>query len=176
MKEVLVTPDTSKFKLDIGAGNAPRDATYKTVDKHTGADYKADMWKIPLEDESVDEIFSSHALEHVPIAKVAPTLAEWFRILKYGGRGEIEVPNLDYVAKYWLTGADRAWAEAMVFGNQMHKGEFHQCGFTTELLRGDLEAAGFTIKRIEIIWSHSQETIKAVVHKEVKDETKSKDS
>lgn len=165
-EEVVIPPDTTKLKLDIGAGNAPRDATFKTVDKFTKADYKADMWAIPLPDNSVDEIWSSHALEHLSMAQVPPTLKEWFRILKVGGRAEIEVPNFDYVARYWFTGADRSWAEAMVFGNQAHAGEFHKCAFTSDLLKGDLEAAGFTVKRIEIVWSHSQETIKAVIHKE----------
>lgn len=156
------------LKLDIGAGASRRDQTFKTVDLHGEPDFKAEMWAIPVDDGAVAEIYSAHALEHVPMAKVPAVLKEWLRILAPGGRAEILVPNFDYVAKYWLTGPDRAWAEAMVFGHQSGpnaEGEFHKCAFTPALLRGDLEGIGFTVKRIEIIWSHNQETIKAVVHK-----------
>lgn len=153
------------LKLDIGAGATRRDHTFKTVDVEGTPDIKAPMWAIPVDDGSVSEIYSSHSLEHVPMVKVPVVLKEWLRILAPGGRAEILVPNFDYVAKYWLTGPDRAWAEAMVFGHQAHEGEFHRCAFTPALLRGDLEGCGFTVKRIEIIWSHNQETIKAVVHK-----------
>lgn len=168
LKEVTVKPDKSKLlKLDIGAGNAPRDSTYTTVDAYTDADIKAEAWDIPLEDNSVDEIWSSHMLEHLPMARVPEALREWFRILKVGGRAEIQVPNMDYIAKYWLTGENRQWAEMIIFGNQAHEGEFHKCAFTPGLIRGDLEAAGFIVKRVEIVMAYSQETILAVVHKEL---------
>lgn len=154
------------MKLDIGAGANRRDTDYKTVDLYfEGADYKAPMWEIPLPDASVEAIWAEHCLEHIPMAKVPPTLKEWHRLLRPDCRAIVSVPNLDYVAKYWLTGGDRAWAEMMMFGNQMHEGEFHKCGFTAALLRADLEAAGFKVLRVEIRWTHSQETLQAVAVK-----------
>jgi hypothetical protein len=72
---------------------------------------------------------------------------------------------MDYVAKYWLTGEDRAWAEAMIYGLQSDEGQYHKCAFTTLSFRADLEAAGFEVVRIEMRWSHSQETIQAVCKK-----------
>lgn len=154
--------DTLTLKLDIGSGNGRRDEDYTTVDRHADADVKADMWELPFDDNSVDSIWSSHALEHIPMAKVPPTLKEWHRVLKPGGRAIIQVPNFDYVARYWLTGADRSWAEAMVFGIQSDEGQFHKCAFTSSLLKGDCEAAGFEVKRVEIRWTHNQETLQAV--------------
>lgn len=153
------------MKLDIGYGGQPRDESYTTVDLHVDADIKTEMWDIPLPDGYVDEIWSSHALEHIPGAKVNATLKEWLRLLKPGGRAIVSVPNFDYVAKYWLTGPDRAWAEAMVFGLQTHEGEFHRCGFTASLLRGDCEAAGFEVLRVEMRWTHNQETLQATLQK-----------
>jgi len=123
------------------------------------------MWKIPLEDGCVEEIWSSHTLEHAPMAKVPETLKEWFRVLKPGGRAIIQVPNFDYVAKYWLTGENRIWAEQMVFGMQTSEGQFHRAAFTPSLLRSDLEANGFKVERVEFRWSHSQETLQAVATK-----------
>lgn len=153
------------MKLDVGAGKYKRDEEYRSVDISEGADIQAPMWDIPVEDNSVDELYSSHALEHVEMAKVPATLKEWYRIMKPGARGEVIVPNFDYIARYWLTGTDRVWAEAMVFGKQDAPGEYHKCAFTASLLRGDLEGCGFEVNRVEVIWTHNQESLKAVFHK-----------
>lgn len=151
------------IKLDVGGcgGAGKRGEDYLSVDIAEEADIKAEAWDIPLADGDVDEIWSSHTLEHVGIYKVAPTLAEWFRVLKTKGRLIVQVPNFDYVARYWLTGPDRAWAEAMVFGHQANKGEFHKCAFTGATLRADLEAAGFEVRNISLKWTHNQETLQA---------------
>ena len=151
------------IKLDIGSGANRRDHDYTTVDLfHENGDIKAPMWDIPLPDNSVEAIWSEHALEHVAMAKVPETLKEWHRLLKPGGRAIIQVPNFDYVAKYWLTGPDRGWAEQMVFGQQWNEGEFHKSAFTAAILRADLEAAGFEVLRVEMRWTHNQETLQAV--------------
>lgn len=151
------------MKLDIGAGPFKRDEDYTSVDaNHPDADIKAPMWAIPLPDDSVQAIWSSHALEHVQMTKVPETLKEWYRLLKPGGLAIIQVPNFDYVARYWLTGPDRGWAEAMVFGMQRDEGDFHRCAFTSAGLKADCEAAGFTVKRVEMRWNHNQETLQAV--------------
>lgn len=153
------------MNLDIGAGAHKRDETYQSVDIAEGADIQAPMWAIPVADNSVDNLYSSHALEHVPMVRVPETLKEWHRAMKPGARGEVIVPNFDYVARYWLTGENRTWAEALVFGDQRTEGRFHKCAFTAAVLRGDLEAAGFEVKRVEVIWSHNQESLKAVFRK-----------
>jgi SAM-dependent methyltransferase len=164
-----------KVKLDVGCGGHPRGEDHITVDRYAGAevptpgaptpikaDIQADMWEIPVPAGSVDEIWCAHALEHAPMAKVPEVLREFLRILRPGGRAIIQVPNFDYVAKYWLTGADRSWAERLVFGQQFHAGEFHKSAFTAGVLRADLEGVGFTVLRVEIRWTHSQETLQAV--------------
>lgn len=162
---ITLVPKTP-IKLDIGSGANRRDHDYTTVDlHHENGDIKAPMWDIPLPDNSVEAIWSEHALEHVPMSKVPETLREWYRLLKPGHRAIIQVPNFDYVAKYWLTGENRQWAEMMVFGNQMHDGEYHKCAFTAALLRSDCEAAGFKVLRVDIRWTHSQETLQAVCEK-----------
>lgn len=154
------------IKLDIGGGGkeTKRGEDFISVDIK-GGDVEAEMWKLPYDDDSVDMIWSSHALEHVGIYKVSQTLQEWRRVLKPGKTLILQVPNFDYVAKYWLTGPDRPWAEAMVFGLQTDDGQYHKCAFTAASLRADLEAAGFEVKRVEMRWSHNQETLQAVAAK-----------
>jgi len=163
-KERLIVKNDEIIKLDIGGGTNKRDEDFVSVDIQDG-DVKADMWDIPYEDNVIDFIWSSHTLEHSGMYRVNQTLKEWFRILKEGHQAIIQVPNFDYVAKYWLTGVDRAWAEAMVFGHQAHDGEYHKCAFTAASLRADLEAVGFEVERVEIRWSHTQETLQAVCKK-----------
>jgi SAM-dependent methyltransferase len=166
------------LRLDIGPGCSPRDPEkFVMVDKYEAGtkelagfepDVHADMGDLPFETDSVQEIWCAHTLEHAAMTEVPGVLKEWLRVLKPGARLVLQVPNLDYVAKYWLTGPDRKWAEMMVFGEQRWgEGDFHRCAFTSLTLRGDLEGAGFTVDRIEMRWSHNQETIQAVARKPV---------
>lgn len=166
------------LRLDIGAGSdaqgenerrAARGLPHRppgdwtTVDVFCSADVKAQMWALPFADGQVNEIWSSHALEHVELADVARTLAEWFRVLRPGGTAVIQVPNLDYAARYWLDHPGETWALQILFGLQSHPGEFHRTGWGPDTLRAALEAAGFAINALTVTWDYDQETIRAEV-------------
>lgn len=160
--EKLLTP----LRLDIGGAAVPyAPDEYTTVDLYGEPDVRADLLDLPFADESVDAIWASHVLEHIRSSEVSVALAEWLRVLKPRKRAIIRVPNFDYVAKYWLTGPDRGWAEAMVFGLQTDDGEFHRSAFTAAVIQADLEAAGFEVQRVEMRWTHNQETLQAVARK-----------
>lgn len=190
----LVTAARRKWKrvkVDIGCGTQARGEDFLTVDAHAGelfplvqdvpkegggtekavievpikADIRAEMWELPFEDGSIDEIWCSHALEHVASGNVQPALKEFLRILRPGGRAIITVPDLDYVAKYWLCGTERVWAEQMIFGHQATEGELHRCGFNADVLRGDLVGAGFELRVLKMVWTHSQNCLQAIVLK-----------
>jgi predicted SAM-dependent methyltransferase len=168
--QVIEGPEKMAFakgvRLDIGCGNQKLEG-YLGVDAYVDTDVKAEMWNIPMADGSADEIYSSHALEHVPMAKVQITLKEWMRLLKPGAKLLLQVPNLDYAARFWLTHKpeEHSWAEMILFGNQAHDGEFHKCGFTPMGLQGDLQQCGFVVDQIAIVWAYSQETLQAYAHK-----------
>jgi ubiquinone/menaquinone biosynthesis C-methylase UbiE len=160
--EVGVRP----VKLDIGGAASPyAPDEYTTVDIDETAEVVADCRALPFEDNSVDAIWASHILEHLPVTEIPVALAEWFRVLKPHARAIIRVPNFDYVAKYWLTGSERGWAEAMVFGLQTSEGEFHKSAHTAGSIKADVEAAGFECLRVEMRWTHNQETLQAVARK-----------
>lgn len=157
---------TRPLKLDIGGAADPyAPDEYTVVDIAEGSEIEADCRTLPMDDDSVDAIWASHILEHLAVADVPVALSEWFRVLKPHARAIIRVPNFEYVAKYWLTGPDRAWAEAMVFGHQSNDGEFHKSAHTAGSLKADAEAAGFECLRVEMRWTHNQETLQAVVRK-----------
>jgi SAM-dependent methyltransferase len=81
------------LKLNLGSG-AEKFAGWSSLDSNADVhpDYVADVRKIPLEDNSVDEIFASHVLEHTEWRD--DVLKEWERVLKPGGKIMVAVPDL----------------------------------------------------------------------------------
>jgi hypothetical protein len=90
-KSKIVEP----LKLDFGAGNRPQPG-YKSVDLHAPqVDYRVDLCKFPFpwKDNTVDEIVSSHFLEHIPRDLRWPFFNECYRVLKLDGAMKIVVPS-----------------------------------------------------------------------------------
>jgi len=117
------------------------------------------MWALPFGDNAVGRIYSSHALEHVALGQVVPTLAEWRRVIKPGGKIIIRVPDLEWCVRFWLNTKGNGWDMALLFGHQAHEGEFHKTGFTYELMLGYLNAAGLRLDKFERIQTHKQMTL-----------------
>lgn len=154
------------MKLDIGAGKFKKEG-FLGVDPFTDADINAPMWSIPVPDNSVDEIYSSHSLEHIGKREVVPTLREWKRILKPFAFAVIEVPDLVWCCKNWLFRQTNDWHLDVLFGNQEHDGEFHKTGFTVPIMQGYLNEAGLELVSSQTIQSHGQDTLQFVVRKSI---------
>lgn len=147
------------IRLDIGSGTAPL-PDYLTIDPYMdNADYKNEMWSLPFALDEVDEIYSSHALEHIPTRMVIPTLAEWKRVIKPEGKITLRVPDLEWCCQHFLTHQNAGWDMMVLFGNQNHDGEFHKTGFTERILKMYAFTVGFRITRFEKIWTHEQQTL-----------------
>lgn len=58
---------------------------------------------IPLTDNSVDFVYTSHVLEHFNLSDGYHLLSECFRILKPGGHARIVVPDTELLARNYLT-------------------------------------------------------------------------
>jgi ubiquinone/menaquinone biosynthesis C-methylase UbiE len=54
---------------------------------------------LPFDDNSVDEVFSKHTLEHISPDKIHWVIAEIYRVLKPNGRFKVIVP----INKGWLS-------------------------------------------------------------------------
>lgn len=152
------------MKLDIGCGDFKRDG-FLGVDAFVDTDFKAPMWAIPLPDHSVDEIYSSHALEHVGKFQVVPTLREWARIIKPDGLITIQVPDLRWCCQQWLARQTTDWYLDILFGMQNHEGEFHKTGFTPEIMQSYLSEAGLTLLKSHTVESHGQPTLEFIITK-----------
>ena len=87
------------MKLHLGCGWRDFGDDWVHID---GGDYDHlehnDITKLPYEDESVDLIYASHALEYFDRQEVIPVLQEWVRVLKKGGILRIAVPDFESMA------------------------------------------------------------------------------
>jgi predicted SAM-dependent methyltransferase len=154
-------------RLDMGSGGK-RGGEWLGVDPYVDdAEVQAFMWDVPFEANSVDEIFSSHALEHVGRFDVPRVLTEWYRILKPSGTVTLRVPDLEWCVLHWLRHKDSVgWNIDIIFGNQNHDGEFHKTGFTEATLQKYVTDAGFKITKFERLDTHSQMTLSIEATKE----------
>lgn len=81
-----------KIKLDLGCGNNKKSGFIGIdIDKNSDADIIASALDVPLKDNSIDEIFSAHLVEHFSPAEAEKFFKEVFRLLKKGGKAFIAV-------------------------------------------------------------------------------------
>lgn len=116
-----------------------------------------DMSSVPT--GSVDAVFSSHNIEHLYPHEVPVALCEFLRVLKPDGFTVITCPDLQSVCT--LIAEDKLTEPAytspagpiapldILYGHRpaMSAGNLymaHRCGFTEKVLRGTLQASGFT--------------------------------
>lgn len=147
------------MKLDVGAGYSPKEG-YTSVDKFTPADYKADILKLPFEDNSIEEIYTSHVLEHLAKKDVPLALSEIYRVLQHEGIFTIIVPDLLWCMNNFLNSLDHyGFPLDVIYGNQEHEGEFHKTGFTMDILKVLITNAGLKITKLEFITDHDVQSI-----------------
>ncbi|SRR5579883_299204 len=104
----------------------------------------------PFADNSVDQIYASHVLEHFNYLldnELNNTLAEWHRVLKPGGYLLISVPDLKTLCWLFLNPnlepGDRYYLMRVIFGGQMNPYDVHRVGFDFDILGLYLYEAGF---------------------------------
>lgn len=136
------------LKLDLGCGGAKKKG-FIGIDAilGPGVDIKHNIEEgIPFPDNSVDEIYTSHFLEHVQNRKVPFVLKECARVLKAKGKVRIEVPDLEKSLDKFLKMSEKdKWKKGWeaIFGNQKKGFEYHKTGFTKKRLVRLLSERGF---------------------------------
>lgn len=133
-----MTAKAEFVRLNLGCG-PQRIEGWVNVDSSPDEepDVVADVCALPFEDESVDEIYASHILEHIP--HDVPVLEEWHRVLAPGGTICVIVPDLVGTYYAWRAGLtwgsptqyeiDLTYMNATVFGGVLLPNEyFHNTG------------------------------------------------
>ena len=66
------------------------------------------MKGLPFADESFDVVYHSHLIEHFPKSYTPVFLKECFRVLRHGGIIRIATPDLEQIARLYLSLLDKA--------------------------------------------------------------------
>lgn len=124
------------IKLNIGAGGTKIDG-YTPIDIKDGVD----AIKLPYPNESVDEVYASHVLEHFPYEKTALVLNEWARVLKPGGIMRIGVPDMAKIVGSWGEASKKNLSRYLL-GGHIDRDDVHGAVFDEDLLRVAMQQAG----------------------------------
>lgn len=127
-----------RIRLDLGAQDVSPDG-FIPMGRHHGTE----IYPLPHNDETVDEIRASHVLEHFPTAEVPLVIKNWVSKLKPGGVLKIAVPNFEYIAKAYLDGQNLP-IEGYTMGGQTDADDFHKSLFDTHSLVDIFRGAGLT--------------------------------
>lgn len=163
----------SIVKVEIGPGFGKISKEWVTIgdfEREGIVDHVA-SWgadALPLMDKSVDMLYASHCLEHVPWFQVDYALSEAYRVLKDGATIEIHVPDLGYLVECYMNG--NSGDDWMKFDNQEHSvkwfasrlisygptlSNYHKSCFDQKYLTFCLKKAGFTeVEKIQHSRAH----------------------
>jgi SAM-dependent methyltransferase len=112
------------MRLEIGAGEKPHPDYDLHVDLLALPDIevRCGIDRLPFATASVDALRANHVLEHQSYELISPTLREWARVLRPGGRLDIGVPDALFVATQWVRGEiDTAEANHWILGGHSER-------------------------------------------------------
>ncbi|OLE23358.1 MAG: hypothetical protein AUI36_33480 [Cyanobacteria bacterium 13_1_40CM_2_61_4] len=134
-------------------------------------------YSLPLADESVHYIYSSHLLEHLFRDEAQRLLGDCHRVLKRGGWLRVCVPDLEYAVS--LFGRGEKIKALEFFFSQARAGQLnrHQYMYDFSLLGGALQVAGFVnitrctfrkghVPDVEVLDNRPHETLYVEAQKE----------
>ena len=146
------------MKLHIGGKEIKEGWSILNIQKNEGVDFVGDISDLSqFEDETIEEIYASHVVEHIPQKKIIDTLKGIHRVLKNGGKFYVSVPNMDYLCRILIDEKAppkvKMHVMRIIFGGQVDDYDFHYFGYTLHFLSGFLKDSGF--KKIERVKSFS---------------------
>jgi predicted SAM-dependent methyltransferase len=135
-------------KLHIGGEEAREGWKILNIQQKPGVDFIGDILDLSqFADESCDEVYASHVVEHVHQAKAFEMFKGLARVLKKGGKLYVAVPDMDVLCHSFIS--PQASFEMkfhimrMMFGGQMDAYDFHYFGWNELFMRVALGNAGF---------------------------------
>ncbi|WP_460255386.1 class I SAM-dependent methyltransferase [Acidiphilium sp. MT5] len=141
------------LRVNLGCGHIMA-VDYINVDMRDlpGVDVVADVSNLPFEPGTIDEIASSHLIEHFPQEELRRRLLPyWYSLLKPGGTLRAVMPD----GAAMLSGiADGSYSfsdfREVLFGGQDYEGDFHFNLLTPDSFRQLVEEAGFEAVEIPV--------------------------
>ena len=134
------------MKLHIGCGKRYLPG-FKHLDiiKYPHIDYVANADNLNMfEDNSIDEIYACHVLEHFNRNQIDDVLKEWNRVLIPNGILRIAVPDFESVVNEYLeSGKDLNRVIGPLYGRQDYETNFHYQTFDFKRIKDVLSKNGF---------------------------------
>lgn len=136
-----------KVKINLGCG--PQDIQgYINIDMRDlpNVDVVTDILHLPFETEEVDEILTSHLIEHFTIMKMKNEIMPyWFNILKKGGKLVSILPNIGVMAEKYADGnLEFDSLASLISGGQEYEGNYHLAVYNPDRLERILRETGFS--------------------------------
>ena len=138
------------MKLHLGCG-AKYIEGFKHIDysNYDHIDWNAAIYPLPfIEDDSAEEIYSSHSLEYFDFKEISKVLNEWNRCLKKGAILRLSVPDFDKLLEvYKLENSNIDKIIGPLFGRWSiddNKFIYHRTVFTRSKLINLLNSSGFS--------------------------------
>ena len=123
----------NKLKVEIGGGDMPR-PSFEQLDSRIGFNLISD--DLPYEDNSIDIIYMSHIIEHIPLYNAQEVLTKIYNKLKVGGFVRILCPDLEKIIQAYVDKDELAFSR-----NKNHWG-------TVTFLNSQLGIGGMFINQI----------------------------
>ena len=146
------------MKLHIGGEEVKEGWKILNIQKKEGVDFIGDISDLSqFDDNSIEEIYASHVLEHVAQKKVEKTLKEIHRVLVQNGKFYVSVPDMDLLCKIFIdpkAPQPVKWSVMRImFGGQTDDYDFHYFGWNHQFMKDFLFKTGF--KKIDRVKSFS---------------------
>lgn len=136
------------MKLHVGGVEVKEGWTLFNIQPGPGVDIVGDLRDLTqFGDETIEEIYASHVLEHVPFPQIPDTLTGIYRVLTKDGTFKVAVPDLDALCQLMLNPEApfevKLHVMRIMFGGQLDAHDYHYCGWTEQILGHFLGNAGF---------------------------------
>ena len=137
------------MKLNIGGESKKEGWKILNIQKKPDIDFIGNINNLDqFDDESCEEIYASHIIEHVDQKTVLNTLKGINRLLKKNGKFYISVPDMDSLCHFFISPlADKKikfHVMRMIFGGQVDEYDYHYFGWNFQFLHDYLKEANFS--------------------------------
>lgn len=138
------------MKLEIGSQGKKDGWITLDINPSCNTDIIADAFqKLPIADNSVDELFASHVIEHASWYYTQDILKDWVRVIKPSGFIHIICPDFKHHVKFYLDHPETLYEHEQIavgiYGHQhMHISMIHRAGLDRYYLEKYLDNAGIT--------------------------------
>jgi len=134
-----------KKRLHLGCGNKYlKDWIHIDIQAYDHVDLNIPVDQLTcFDDESVDEVYACHILEHIKRKDIKKVLIEWHRVLKRDGVLRLSVPDWDALVNRYQKTRNLDELMGLLYGGQRNEYDFHYMTFNFDSLTKLLREIGF---------------------------------